>query len=327
MSFTTGSSKDSWHPVMTADTTVTSYWLNWRFLLCGIWVVIVIVFSSLIIWKNEDCGRKKGVSGETKLETERTLLYEDETWRPCLKGIHPAWLLAFRVSSFFVLVVLLAIATVVDGSSIFYYYTQWTFILVTFYFGLGSLFSMYGCYQYHKRVGGDKVDNVEVDAEQGTSAAPAHRQAAGKWAYLFQIIFQMNAGAVLLTDCVFWFILVPLLEIKDYNINPLVVCMHSLNAVFLIGDTALNCLQFPWFRIAYFLLWTIAYVIFQWLVHVNLKIWWPYPFLDLSDPFSPLWYFSVVVMHLLCYAIFDLITRLKHTLYSRWFPDSYLSSR
>ncbi|KAF5730860.1 hypothetical protein HS088_TW19G00460 [Tripterygium wilfordii] len=220
MSFTTGSSKDSWHPVMTADTTVTSYWLNWRFLLCGIWVVIVIVFSSLIIWKNEDCGRKKGVSGETKLETERTLLYEDETWRPCLKGIHPAWLLAFRVSSFFVLVVLLAIATVVDGSSIFYYYTQWTFILVTFYFGLGSLFSMYGCYQYHKRVGGDKVDNVEVDAEQGTSAAPAHRQAAGKWAYLFQIIFQMNAGAVLLTDCVFWFILVPLLEIKDYNINP-----------------------------------------------------------------------------------------------------------
>ena len=30
---------------------------------------------------------------------------------------------------------------------------------------------------------------------------------------------QMNAGAVLLTDCVFWFIIVPFLEIHDYSLN------------------------------------------------------------------------------------------------------------
>lgn len=29
----------------------------------------------------------------------------------------------------------------------------------------------------------------------------------------------MNAGAVMLTDIVFWFILVPFLAIKDYNLN------------------------------------------------------------------------------------------------------------
>lgn len=29
----------------------------------------------------------------------------------------------------------------------------------------------------------------------------------------------MNAGAVLLTDCVFWFIIVPFLEIHDYSLN------------------------------------------------------------------------------------------------------------
>lgn len=77
---------------------------------------------------------------------------------------------------------------------------------------------MRGCYLYHKRVGGDKVDSVEAeaeaDAEQGTSITPAHgqsyntsvsmkssnsherpdvRQPAGKWAFIFQTIFQVTS--------------------------------------------------------------------------------------------------------------------------------------
>ncbi|KAJ6977503.1 UDP-N-acetylglucosamine-N-acetylmuramyl-pyrophosphoryl-undecaprenol [Populus alba x Populus x berolinensis] len=179
------------------------------------------------------------------------------------------------------------------------------------YLQLGSLLSMRGCYQYHKRVGGDKVDIVEADAEQGccvTSAlgkgsntsmamesSNSHeildvRQPAGKWAFIFQIIFQMNAGAVMLTDSVFWFVLVPFLASKDYQLNALIISMHSLNAVFLLGDTALNRLRFPLFRIAYFFIWTIVYVLFQWIVHAIFRLWWPYPFLDLSSPYAPLWY-------------------------------------
>ncbi|KAJ6339780.1 hypothetical protein OIU77_007677 [Salix suchowensis] len=143
---------------------------------------------------------------------------------------------------------------------------------------LGSLLSIRGCYQYHKRAGDKRVDNVEADAEQG---------ACGKWAFIFQILFQMNAGAVMLTDCVFWFILVPFLAIKDYHLSSLIIGMHSLNVVFLLGDTALNCLRFPWFRMAYFFTWTIVYVLFQWIVHATFRLWWPYPFLDLSSPYAP----------------------------------------
>ncbi|KAH8493032.1 hypothetical protein H0E87_022335 [Populus deltoides] len=247
---------------MTADTTLSSYWLNWRFFLCATWVLILMITASLLIWKNERRCKVEHDSGENKQEAEASL-YDDETWRPCLKGIHPAWLLVFRLFAFIVLSVLLAIAVLMDGGSIFYYYTQWTFTSVTIYFGLGSLLSMRGCYQYHKRVGGDRVDNVEADAEQGccvTSAlgkgsntsmamesSNSHeildvRQPAGKWAFIFQIIFQMNAGAVMLTDSVFWFVLVPFLASKDYHLNALIISMHSLNAIFLLGDTALNCL-------------------------------------------------------------------------------------
>ncbi|KAF2315904.1 hypothetical protein GH714_040699 [Hevea brasiliensis] len=146
---------------------------------------------------------------------------------------------------------------------------EWTFTLVTIYFGLGSFLSMRGCYLYHKRVSGDKVDNVE-----------------------------MNAGAVMLTDCVFWFVIVPFFAIKDYHLTALVISMHSMNAILLLGDTALNCMRFPWFRIAYFYIWTITYLLFQWLVHACVRLWWPYPFLDLSSPYAPLWYKLLTIIFL-----------------------------
>ncbi|KAG5046240.1 hypothetical protein AAZX31_06G172800 [Glycine max] len=348
MGFLTDSHKDSWKPIMTAKTDTQSYWLNWRVLLCAIWIVVSVILASLLVWKYERL-RKPARNGsrETQQETSATL-YEDETWRPCLKGIHPAWLMALRIVAFIALLVLLIINAIVDGGSIFYYYTQWTFTSITIYFGLGSLLSIYGCYQHHKKATGDKVGNVDGDAEQGmydASALPQSsnpfdpekslgdpeevlvRQHAGIWGYTFQIIFQINAGAVMLTDCVFWFIIVPFLTIKDYNLNFLIVIMHSINAVFLIGDTALNCLRFPWFRIGYFCLWTITYVLFQWIVHACIYLWWPYPFLDLSSSYAPLWYFAVALLHVPCYGIFALLMKLKHHVLSTRYPDSYQCDR
>ncbi|KAM7479895.1 hypothetical protein LguiA_028108 [Lonicera macranthoides] len=337
----TGPSKNSWRPVMTTDTTTSSYWLNWRVLICIIWVLMSLVFSSCLISNYEGPQNSRNRRRENPEEESAGLLYDDEIWRPCLRGIHPAWLLGFRVFAFFVLLILLILNVVVDGGGIFYYYTQWTFTLITIYFGLGSLLSLYGCYQYQKEVGGDKIANDELDTEQGTSAQAGStsitntgkssgpnedlyvRQIAGFWGYVFQIIFQMNAGAVILTDCVFWFIIVPFLAIKDYNLNFLIINMHTINVVFLLGDTALNSLRFPWFRIAYFFLWTSVYVIFQWIVHAIVSLWWAYPFLDLSSPFSPLWYSSVALLHIPCYGIFTLVMKMKHTLLSKYFPESY----
>jgi hypothetical protein len=53
----------------------------------------------------------------------------------------------------------------------------------------------------------------------------------------------------------------------------LLIGTHSINVVFMIGDTAMNSLRFPWFRIAYFLLWTGAFVNVQWLIHASISIW------------------------------------------------------
>lgn len=86
-------------------------------------------------------------------------------------------------------------------------------------------------------------------------------------------------------------------------LRQLMGCMHSLNFVFLLLDTALNSLvccilircwsrksnflyselkqndlcffqPFPWFRMAYFVLWSCIYVIFQWILHARGFSWW-----------------------------------------------------
>ncbi|KAI8528231.1 hypothetical protein RHMOL_Rhmol12G0134600 [Rhododendron molle] len=209
---------------------------------------------------------------------------------------------------------------------------------------LASLFSIYGCCQCCHEAGGDGVDLVTLDAKRGTSVAPAleenaklqhisknmnsHeetrvRKTAGTWGYALQILYQVCAGAVTLTDCVFWFVLYPFLTSADYRLSFMDVSMHSINAVFLLGDVFLNGLRFPFFRIAYFILLTGIFVIFHWIIHACVSMWWPYPFLDLSLPHAPIWYLGVGLLHLPCYSVFALIVRMKHLCLSRLFPDAY----
>ncbi|KAB2031900.1 hypothetical protein ES319_D05G335900v1 [Gossypium barbadense] len=247
------------------------------------------------------------------------------------------------------LLALLMANVVISGGGIFYFYTQWTFTLVTIYFGFGSAVSIDGCRKHCRKACGDRSNHISLDSEQGTYVpptideiadvssnqskhcdpreAPYHPSIAGPWTYAFQIIYQICAGAVMLTDSVFWLIIFPFLMPKYRSLNFIVVCMHSINAVFLIGDTILNCMRFPLFRIAYFILWTGAFVIFQWIIHAYVNLWWPYPFLDLSSSYAPLWYLGIGVMLIPCYGIFALIVKLKDFSLSRTFRDSYRKLR
>ncbi|XP_075652262.1 uncharacterized protein LOC142622631 isoform X2 [Castanea sativa] len=296
----------------TADTTSPSYWLNWRVLLCAVWVVMPLVIASFMIWKYEIQDHLKSDRGET--HTNRISQYH-KAWRPCVKEIHPIWLLAFRVFAFCLLLGTLIVKVIANGGRIFYYYTRVDHC---------SQYVAYGCYHYHLLSSRDlNVRLVETDAEQGpyvpltltyreaTNLSKAGRisdpqeknrvfQAAGILSYVFEVLFQMNAGAVVLTDSVYWCIIFPFLTIQDYNLNIMTVNMHTLNAVLLLGDTALNCLRVPLYRISFFVIWTVVYVIVQWIIHACVSIWWPYPFLDLSSPYAPLWYLLIASMHIPC---------------------------
>ncbi|KAM0026997.1 hypothetical protein Hdeb2414_s0020g00564481 [Helianthus debilis subsp. tardiflorus] len=309
---------------MADDTTEPSYWLNWRFFLCVLWIFIAMILAAILIIKYEIFIKKKvqNINDEDDVEPVR-ILYEDETWRTCLESFHPAWLLVYRLVAFGVMLALLIANLIVYGANSLFFYTQWTFALVTFYFALASSHSIYGCYKYRNEVGDDNIDNAIIDQEQSNPVnlpnnGLSHGKTAGVWGYFFQIVFQICAGAVGLTDSVFWFIIYPFLTPADYTLHFFDISMHSVNAILLLVDIALNRLRFPFFRLAYFGLWTCIFVIFQWIYHACVSMWWPYPFLDLSSPYAPIWYFGVGLIHLPAYGIFALVIRGKQLLLSRF---------
>ncbi|KAJ6940753.1 protein rolling stone-like isoform X2 [Populus alba x Populus x berolinensis] len=224
-------------------------------------------------------------------------------------------------------------------------------MLIMIYFALGTVMSAYGCWVSLKQPAvsehGENSVFLKRDVEEdGTAtsitykekksggtiklrshcAEEAIRERAGFWGYLMQIIYQTCAGAVILTDIIFWCIIVPFLSNTHLGLNSLMGCMHSLNAVFLLLDTALNSLPFPWFRLAYFVQWSCLYVIFQWVIHACGFTWWPYPFLELNTPWAPLWYFAMAVIHIPCYGIYALIFKAKNTIFPRLFPRSFVRS-
>ncbi|XP_076907426.1 uncharacterized protein LOC143563873 [Bidens hawaiensis] len=245
---------------------------------------------------------------------------------PSIKGLHPIWLLAFRIVSFRLLLAAAVADVTTHGTDLFFYYTQWTLCLVTFYFAFGSLLSAYGCYRQHKTcdVGLDQEYYLPLTNENNTASQQAKNHfllTAAFWGYVFQIIFQMTAGAVMLTDSVYWIVIFPFYTIVGYELGFLTVVVHSLNLVLLLGDTSLNSLRFPWFRISYFFLFTAFYVLFEWILHAFVATWWPYPFLDLSVEYAPLWYLVVAVLHVPCYTLFMLIVKFKYHILARWFPQ------
>ncbi|CAK9152849.1 unnamed protein product [Ilex paraguariensis] len=336
------------------------YWYD--FICFGI--VGTALFGALyVLWRREGAGQcqDKKTMYESLLvgrpdsefyagvSTPRGHVSSSQLWSSCWRGLHPGYLLGIRFVSFSVLCGFSAWDILDYDASVFVYYTEWTFTLVIVYFAIGTIVSAYGCFLYYSNKlpsdNGERGEFVKRDVEEsistytvtskakgsmGTIKLQSHydqeaiQERAGFWGYLMQILYQTCAGAIVLTDIVFWVIIVPFLSIAHLKVNLLMGCLHTLNAVFLLLDTSVNSLPFPWFRVSYFVLWTCCYVIFQWVIHAMGFSWWPYPFLELSTPRAPLWYCSLAVMHIPCYGLYSLLVKAKNSIFPILFPHAFV---
>lgn len=126
---------------------------------------------------------------------------------------------------------------------------RWTFTLLTIYFLCGSLISIYGVFLCNrKRTEGLYAHLNENGMEEGQhvpllSGKPSNltggnivsyskeqsfsSMAVNIWSYIFEVLFQINAGAVVLTDCTYWFVIFPFLTIKDYNLSFMTQYAHA----------------------------------------------------------------------------------------------------
>ncbi|KAJ0112628.1 hypothetical protein Patl1_00813 [Pistacia atlantica] len=350
------------------------YWYD--FVCFGI-VAASFIGSLWVIWRKERSSRcddntiyESLIAARTDSDafvraTPKAHVGSSQLWTSCWKGVHPGWLLLTRFVSLVAMAGFLSWDIADWGATIFVYYTEWTFTLVMIYFGVGTIVSAYGCWVYRKEspsangVNGVREEFLRRDVEEsittnsftygekeirGNIKLQSHyaeeviQHRAGFWGYLMQTIYQACAGAVILTDIIFWCVIVPFLSNAHLALNMLMGCMHTLNAAFLLLDSALNNLKysfqarkrlifdiqhlwnsfsilcfhrlgdayfhlifqpFPWFRLAYFVQWSCLYVVFQWVIHACGFSWWPYPFLELNTPWAPLWYPIVIAISVL----------------------------
>lgn len=305
------------------------YWLRWQAPVCALIFLLPTLLSITFIIK--------------KSNNSPTTFKFIHLWMPCWRNLHPSWLLLYRLFSFISMAYLLYLTVLTFGSFVFYFYTQWTFLLVMVYFLLGTITSARGCWMHYKECSFPnqerynflkqdssplKVPMVEdnVAKLQAPYNQTQFNQEAGFWGNLMQNVYQTCAGAVVLTDIVFWCLLLPFQTGDDFKLTLLIGCMHSLNAVFLLLDSALNSLQFPWHGLAYFVLWSAAYIIFQWVLHACCLTWWPYPFLEVANPWAPMWYFGIAFVHLPCYGLYVWVVKAKVSMLSKMFPCAFISS-
>ncbi|RZB49152.1 uncharacterized protein [Glycine max] len=254
-----------------------------------------------------------------------------QLWTSCWRGLHPFCLLVTRFLSFVIMLLFLLWDVLAYDASIFFYYTEWTIILVTIYFALGTIVSAHGCWRcFNKPLihNGAKAEFLRRDVEETMSTnliasnklesqyvEEDFQQRAGFWGFIMQTIYQTCAGAAILTDIVFWVwgVIVPFLQNPHLRLSPLTGCMHALNAFFLLLDTSLNNLPQALF-------YNISCK--QMLLFPNR---WPYPFLELNNKWAPIWYLCLAVIHAPCYGVYYLIVRAKNTILPRLFPQAFLS--
>ncbi|KAG9136418.1 hypothetical protein Leryth_022401 [Lithospermum erythrorhizon] len=291
------------------------YWLQWQVPICALILIIPSTVAAILI--------KKGPKGDPNLK-------QTDLWVPSWTNLHPSWLLLYRALALATMVYLLYLTVHTFGFFVFLFYTQWTFALVILYLLLATIVSARGCWSYNGKpiAQNEERYNLVTKSEDTTDEASATsvesvKEAIGNLEASMEVVYQICAGAVILTDIVFWCILVPFTMKGDFKLTLLIGCMHSVNVIFLLLDSAFNSLPFTWNGLTYLVMWSSSYVTFQWVLHACCISWWPYPFLELATPSAPLWYLALALIHIPCYGLYMLLVRAKNSLFSRVFPSAF----
>lgn len=327
---------------------------HWPFAIC-ISLVVFFVIASVFVLRKYEGGKVEGPRGD-EIEDPSLVgilpigyLCREELWSSCGGVVSPSWLLCFRALCFLYLLPQLVYNVLKDGAYVFFFYTQWTFTLLIVYFALALRVSV--LHYLDERTAstvnritppnfGDELELLDEDFEvHGSSRevisnggnygkkSPGQlpfargkekREDAGFSGYATQIVFQALLPAALLTDMVYWCILVPLVLPASHRHNFIDVNMHAVNVVLLLLEFSLNSLRFPWFRISYLIFWSAAYTFFQWTLYsTRLSHGWPYPFMNVDTPYAPAWYLFIIAFHGVCYAVCLLLALAKQSVWSR----------
>ncbi|BBN01265.1 hypothetical protein MPTK1_2g06010 [Marchantia polymorpha subsp. ruderalis] len=309
---------------------------HWPFFACLLVVIVYVSLAIKFVRQYEGPGRPRGRMQDPYMGVWAIGdLDGGELWKCCWGALHPGWLFGFRLVAFCYFLPQVLYNFYMEGFWMFYFYTQWTFILLIAYFGVAAWISAVHCLKLNrdraKTSSNSREEIVKLTAPDSTSGELSDikddiantsctdkvTESPGLVGYVMQVFFQVAATAVMMTDFVYWLILVPYVLPKTFKHTFIDINMHFVNAIFLIIEISLNSLYYPWFRGAYVVFWSATYIIFQWVLHAIGFQTWPYPFLDLATPWAPAWYAGLSLFHLALFVLVMLLVNMKQHLFSR----------
>lgn len=326
---------------------------HWPFAACITFILFFTIGAIFLLRRYE--GVK--VSGPRRDEVEDPslvgivpvgYLWREELWSCCSGALNPNWLLLFRALCFMYLLPVLVFNVLLKNVTVFFFYTEWTFTLLIVYFALAfrqsllhylqrrSMASVNRTSPPESAASHDRLLNIDLEAssiggmdksvddyDDSALSLPFVKgremhEDAGVEGYVTQCVFQTVLPAAILTDFVYWGLLVPLFLPPNVRHGFIDINMHAVNLVLLTIEFSLNSLRFPWFRISYLILWSSAYCFLQWTLHsTGITRFWPYPFMNVDTPYAPAWYFSIIVFHGICYVLCLLLALMKQSVSSR----------
>ena len=87
---------------------------------------------------------------------------------------------------------------------------------------LGTIISARGCWLYTRNPlsrRGEIEKFLKTPAQENSSFGASSDQRLGFWENFMQIIYQTSAGAVMLTDIVFWCLLLPFMTDENFKLT------------------------------------------------------------------------------------------------------------
>ncbi|KAK9086226.1 hypothetical protein Syun_028620 [Stephania yunnanensis] len=249
--------------------------------------------------------------------TKSGYVTSSELWTSCWRGVKPIWLLILRLVSAVVMAIILLWDVRSYGSAIFIYYTEWTFALIILYFVLGTIVSAYGCLGYSDmldRKTEEINEYLKEDFEENKSRSTVSflpnkisikikmqcrsnsdeiDGGTGFLGQLMQIVYQCRSNGPHKLHVLVHYRAVSIastLRTKQTD------DMHAFSK---------RAVSSP-----------------RYCSEQSCK--WPYPFINLDDPWAPLWYFTLAALHIPCFALYALIVKVKNTAFSQLFPLDYV---
>ena len=239
-------------------------------------------------------------------------------------------------------VLVVVAAFFLHGVDYFTYFTLWNYSLLTLYFVVvlvasaealvrqrrGAKASPFGtALATNSTYGGDET----TDRGDGGGAALAVVAAAQPPVFVLHctafVLLNVLIVMAVLIDLMVWCVLVPGTVVAANNCAPsasscpsidefisfVSFSAHGFNFFFLLFDLLLSNIPMRYYTLLFSLMWGIAYLVFQ-LIFYAAGGWWVYPFLDVTNDGSLLWYLLllalIAVFHLFSVGVWQAKVRL-----------------